>query len=274
MRTPNRVLTSRSVCSTDLDILIQPRPGTPRAFAFGGWFMGFDLTSNMDAVMQRFEDVATRQMPFALSRALNATAQDVRAAEVATMSKVFDRPTPYTLNAFQIKPSTKADLVAVVEQKEQAGRRDYLKREAEGGPRQSTALEKLLRLKLPISGMLTAILPADNARLDSYGNWSNGQRNEVLAAVGAMRDSTSNRSAKSVKRKKNPSKFFVPTSGLPPAIYERTGRGQLKVILAFTAAAPVYTPRFPFQQVAEDTAQAAFPAHFAQAFAAAASSST
>lgn len=233
--------------------------------------MGFNVTSNMDAVMRRFEDVATRQMPFAMSRALNATAQDVRDAEVATMSKVFDRPTPYTLGAFQIRPSTKANLVAVVEQKEQAGRRDYLKREALGGPRQSTALENLLRAKLPIAGILTAILPADNARLDRYGNWSNGQRNEVLAAVGAMRDSTSNRSARSLKRKKNPSKFFVPTSGLPPAIYERTGKGQLKVILAFTAAAPVYTPRFPFQRVAQDTAEAVFPAHFALAFTAATS---
>jgi hypothetical protein len=234
--------------------------------------MGFSVTSNMEEVMARFEAVATRQMPFALSRALNDTATDVRAAEVATMKRVFDRPTPYTLGAFQIKPATKANLVAVVEQKEQAGRRDYLKREAEGGARKSTALETLLSYKLPYAGILTAILPADNARLDRYGNWSTGQRNEVMAAIGAMRDSTSNRSALSLKRKKNPSKFFVPTSGLPPAIYERTGKGQLKVILAFTAAAPTYTPRFPFRQVALQTAESVFGMHFARRFAEAANS--
>ncbi len=232
--------------------------------------MTLSVTSNMPEVLDRFDKVGTRQLPFALAVALTRTALDVRTAEVAKMRQVFDRPTPYTLGAFQVRPATKANLVAVVEQKQQAGRRDYLKREAIGGSRASTALERLLAVKLPYAGVLTAILPADNARLDQYGNWSNGQRNEVLAAVGAMRDSTSNRTARSLKRKKNPSKFFIPTSGLPPAIYERTGRGQLKVILAFTAVAPTYQPRFPFYQVAEDTAQAVFQSHLSAAFARAA----
>lgn len=228
--------------------------------------MGFALTSNMDAVLSRLETVSTRQLPFAMSRALNDTAEDVRNAEIATMQRVFDRPTPYTLNAFQIRPSNKGNLVAIVEQKAQASRRDYLKREAIGGPRNSTAIESLLRSRLPYAGILTAILPADNARLDKYGNWSSGQRNEVISAIGAMRDSTSNRSAASTKRKKNPSKFFLPTSGLPPAIYERTGGGQLKVILAFTSEAPTYTPRFPFQETARTTAQAQFPLNLAIRF--------
>jgi hypothetical protein len=232
--------------------------------------MTFAVTSNMPEVLDRFDKVGSRQLPFALAVALTRTAIDVRAAEVDTMKRVFDRPTPYTLNAFQVRPATKQTLAAVVEQKQQQGKRDYLKREAIGGPRQSTALERLLAVKLPYAGILTAVLPADNARLDQYGNWSNGQRNEVLSAIGAMRDSLSNRTARSLKRKKNPSKFFIPTSGLPPAIYERTGRGQLKVILAFTAQAPTYRPRFPFHQVAEDTAQAVFQGHLSAAFAKAA----
>lgn len=226
----------------------------------------FTVTDNMPEVLARFQAVATRQLPFALSRALNDTATAVRTAEVEKMKAVFDRPTPYTLGAFQIRPSSKANLVAIVEQKEQAGKRDYLKREAEGGPRRSTALEKLLSTKLATSAIITAILPADNARLDQYGNWSNGQRNEVLAAINAMRDSTSNRSAASTKRKRNPSKFFVPTSGLPAAVYERTGSGQLKVILAFTASAPVYTPRFPFEVTARAEAERVFPVQFGLRF--------
>lgn len=225
--------------------------------------MTFAVTSNMDQVMDRFERVSSRQLPFALAVSLTRTALDVRAAEVNTMKRVFDRPTPFTLNAFQVRPATKANLVAVVEQKPDTGRKDWLKRQAFGGPRTSTALERLLAMRLPLPGVLAALLPADNARLDRYGNWSNAQRNEVLAAIGAMRDSASNRSARSLKRKKNPSKFFVPSSGLPPAIYERTARGQLKVILAFTASAPTYTPRFPFHQVAESTAETAFPRHLA-----------
>lgn len=227
----------------------------------------FTLTTNAPEMDRALRAIATRQLPFAISRTLNDTAADVRKAEVAAMQRVFDRPTPFTLSAFQIKPSTKDNLVAVVEQKQQAGRRDFLTREAEGGPRKATALESLLRTKLAYGGILTAILPADNARLDRYGNWSSGQRNEVLSAIGAMRDSTSNRSAASLKRKKSPSKYFIPTSGLPAAVYERTAGGQLKVILAFTAKAPTYTARFPFQQVAQDTAQAQLPQHFARRFA-------
>ena len=70
--------------------------------------MGFTLTSNMADVMARLEAVSTSQLPFAMSRALNDTAEDVRKAEIAKMQSVFDRPTPYTLNAFQIRPSNKA----------------------------------------------------------------------------------------------------------------------------------------------------------------------
>ena len=223
----------------------------------------FTLTSNLDECTRKLDALTVRQTPYAVSRALNDTAKDIVTAERKEMESVFDRPTPFTLNAFFVKPSTKQNLVAVVSEKPMAGKRDFLMREAEGGARRSTALETLLRTKLAITGVLQAILPADNARLDQYGNWSNGQRNEVLAAIGAMRDSLSNRSARSLKRKRNPSTFFVPTSGLPPAVYERTGKGQLHVILAFTSKAPSYEPRFPFERVARETAMKNFPIWFA-----------
>ena len=49
-----------------------------------------------------------RQMPFALSLAINRTLPDVRKAEQDAMRSGFDRPTRYTLNSLYIKPSTKA----------------------------------------------------------------------------------------------------------------------------------------------------------------------
>jgi hypothetical protein len=235
--------------------------------------MAWGVTTDIDVAVTQLQSLANRQLDFAASRALNDTAEQVRKAEIMEMQRVFDRPTPWTLNAFQIKPATKGNLVAVVEEKPAVGRRDYLYREAAGGARRSTAVETLLRHKLPYEGLIAAILPADNARLDQYGNWSTGQRNEVLSAIGAMRDSTSNRTARSLGRKKNPSKFFIPTSGLAPAIYERTASGRLKVILAFAKSAPVYTPRFHFEAVAFGTAKAAlatsFPKRLAEAMASA-----
>lgn len=222
----------------------------------------FKLTSDLDATLRRLDNMTARQLPFALSRALNDTAKDIQEAERKEMQRVFDRPTPYTLGAFMVRPATKENLVATVERKDQVVGKHYLEVEEKGGPRPATSLEKLLRSRLAYSGIIQAILPADNARLDQYGNWSSGQRNEVLSAIGAMRDSTSNRTARSLKRKKNPSKFFVPTSGLPGGVYERTAAGQLKIILAFTAKAPTYTPRFNFGEVAQTVAKANLPVWF------------
>ena len=224
----------------------------------------FTLTSNLADCTRRLDAMIARQLPYATARALNDTAAVAKQGVVAEMVRAFDRPTPYTLGAFMTRPASKDSLVATVERKQQAVGRHYLEVEESGGPRPATALEKLMRTQLAYGGILTAVIPADNARLDKYGNWSSGQRNEVLSALGAMRDSRSNRSARSLKRKKNPSTFFIPTSGLPPAIYERTAGGQLQVILAFTAKVPVYQPRFNFAEAAQKAALGAFPAFFAR----------
>lgn len=242
---------------------------TSGAFHFGGSPDVLTVTWDGEALERALSDIVQRQMPFALSQALTDAAKDGREAAVAEMSRVFDRPTPFTLNAFEVKPARKDDLVAEVRQKASSGRRHYLRVEAHGGPRPQTALEKLLAMKLPFGGVLQAILPADNARLNQYGNWSQGQRNDVLSALNAQRDRWANRTADSQARKKARSKYFVPRSGLPPAVYERKASGQLGVVLAFTSKVPVYAERFPFERIVLDRAASVFPDHFARRMAAA-----
>lgn len=242
---------------------------TSGALRFGGLVIVLTVTWDGAALERALMNVVERQLPFAVSQALTDAAKDGRDAAVAEMGRVFDRPTPFTLNAFEVKPARKDDPVAEVRQKASSGRKHYLRVEAHGGPRPQTALEKLLAMKLPFGGVLQAILPADNARLDQYGNWSSGQRNDVLSALQAQRDRWANRTADSQARKKRRSAYFVPKSGLPPAVYERKASGQLGVVLAFTSKVPVYEDRFPFERVVLDRAAATFPDHMARRWAAA-----
>jgi len=55
-----------------------------------------------------------RQIPFAASQALNATARTVRTATLAEMAANFDRPTPLVMKSLFIAPATKAKLQASV----------------------------------------------------------------------------------------------------------------------------------------------------------------
>ena len=223
----------------------------------------FKLTDNIPQCVSRLDNLTARQLPFATSRALNDTAEDIRKAEVREMRAVFDRPTPYTLGAFQIRPATKDNLSAVVERKSKQGRQHYLEVEEQGGPRPQTALEQLLDRRVAYAGILQAITPARGARLDQYGNWSSGQRNQVLSGLGAQRDQRSNTTAASRKRNPSRSKYFVPKGdGLPPGVYERNSRGVMFKILNFTAKVPLYTARFDFDPVARREAGQRFPVHF------------
>lgn len=224
----------------------------------------FTLSSNLSDCTRRLDNLVSVHFRSVTSRALNATAQDVLQVIGAEMQHDFDRPTPFTLGAFMVKPSNIDTLSATVQRKEKAVGRHYLEIQERGGPRFRTGVEGLLAAQVGYQGTITAATPSKGARLDQYGNWSTGQRNEVLSALGAQRDSTANSTAASRKRKKNPSKYFVPTQGLKPGVYERTSKGVLRKILNFTTKMPTYEKRFDFGPAAEAAAMKQFPSHFAR----------
>lgn len=264
----------------------------------------FTLETNIVECERRLDALISRELPFALRDALNATAKNVYFAERDEMQRAFDRPIPWTLNAFRIEKANSQNLVAIVHQKESAATRDYLKRQATGGPRNNTGYEGQLRLHWPTADTFGALVPGNDAEIDRFGNWNKGQMTAVMAALGAMRDRQSNqtktsRATEKAKRERKkfrkllgmqPPKetqaraswetaiqkadvggrrYFVPKQGsaLTPAVYSRDSSGQLRVILAMTAAAPVYPVRFEFEKVARETATRAFPEHFARAMA-------
>ncbi|RKP46673.1 hypothetical protein D7S86_24600 [Pararobbsia silviterrae] len=150
----------------------------------------FSMTVDTTQLGSAIEDHVQRQMPYAISVALNRVGRAVIAAEQKTMNDVFDRPTPYTLNALRLKAATKTNLVAQVAYKDDAYKgtpaTKYLSPQVDGGARSVKRIESLLRARglLP-SDMYT--VPGSAAVLDQYGNFSRGQYSQILAQLQGKR---------------------------------------------------------------------------------------
>lgn len=61
------------------------------------------LTEVQKALTERF---SPRRLNAVMATALTRTAQDVREAVRQELPRVFDRPTPYTLNSLFVRPAT------------------------------------------------------------------------------------------------------------------------------------------------------------------------
>ena len=65
-------------------------------------------------IERMLRNLADKQMPFALSSALNSTAFAVQKFEKQRIPTVFDRPTPLIQGAFRVEKATKQELTAKV----------------------------------------------------------------------------------------------------------------------------------------------------------------
>lgn len=213
-------------------------------------------------------DVEKRQLPVATMWALNDTAKDVLVHMQGRMGVVFDNPTRFAKNAFMVWRANKSTLTAEVKERPSVGSRHFLKVQERGGARPQTGLERLMKSRLSYDGNITAIVPASGAKLNSYGNWSPGERNKVLSAVQAQGDGRANTTAASRARKKSRIGYFVPKAGgaLSPGVWKRDGKNRVSKILHFTTAMPAYSKRLGFYDGAQEVYDAQFPIRFTDAF--------
>lgn len=244
------------------------------------------VSSNIPAVKKALTE-QRRQVPFALSRALNATAADVQRDEQRVMEQRFDRPTPYTVNSLWTKRSTKVDLEAVIRPKDGgagSGRSAsaWLDVGVAGGARRMKGFELALRTAgiLP-SGMY--VVPAAAAQLDVFGNWKRSELTRILVALrsgatAAASRQIARRDAKRGAPGSASTKYFVlrgQSDDLEPGIYERrktTFGTAVRPIVIFTTRTPRYRRRLPFEEVARNTVRRVFERHFDREFAAAVAS--
>jgi len=186
---------------------------------------------------------AQKQVPFAISRALNETANDVRKAIPVKLASVFDRPTPFTTsaNAMFIKPATKTRLVASVVFKDRQA--SYLRYQFEGGIRQPT--RKALRLPSAI-------------KLNEYGNLPKGIIKQLVSI--ARKESTlTKRTSRRIKVSNKLELFYgdpkdVGMHKFPPGIYKIVPKGratQLIPLIVFPAQAAKYKKRVDLTPLAQ-----------------------
>lgn len=241
-------------------------------YAFWGAVMLIPLKIDDRQLRTSFSQMADQDIKVAATWAINDTAKDVLEYMQVRMDRVFDRPTRFAKNALTIRGAKPNKLEAIVEERPSVGRRHFLKVQETGGVRPKTGIEKLLAMHVSHGGDFAAVIPADGAKLDAFGNWSRGERNQVMSQLKAGREVgfNSNQTETSKKRGKarGRASYFVPKhmSGQPRGVYKRTAKGVVSKILHFTTAMPTYEPRLLFYASAEDEFQMRLPAHLQRTF--------
>lgn len=225
------------------------------------------------------------QVPFALATALNKVAAKGQAKVRGEMPNVFDRPTPWVLNSMRIKYATKARPEAELAFKDRnsaESSRSMIEPHVFTGKRHYKAMEaRLTRMGLMPAGYNA--VPGEAAKLDAFGNMSQGQISQLLNVLGTYTEAGYNKAnAKTVSRlakgnvKRNVYGFvyWVNKVGgkgnthLQPGVYQRvqTGFGSsLKPVLMFVKQAS-YKKRLPFFEIVEKVVAQEFPAEFDTAF--------
>lgn len=232
---------------------------------------------NVRQVLKQLDDIQKKQIPFATIKALNSTAEFVAVELRKEMKRVFENPTPYTLNALRVKYAKKQKLEAYVWFKTDAGKGTpadiYLPPSIYGGERKMKRFEKALQS----AGILPAgmfAVPAEGADMDAYGNMSRSQIIQILSYLQAFGEQgyRANMSAARRERMKYNMKapgieYFVVRPGtrnLLPGVWKRVSFGAgkaIKPILIFIKK-PVYQQRFKFFEVGNRAANKVFAQYF------------
>lgn len=225
-------------------------PLNPLQWRSSACMISFNIRTDLKPLLADLSRLEREQVPFATARALTEVARQVAAAEQKALSQTFDRPTPFTLNAFGVVPATKASLTAKVFIRPIQSA--YLAPYIDGGPQ--------------VLGSKRAILTPRDLGLNAYGNIARGKlaslKGRANVFVGTVKtkdgkeiagvwERTGYNRAGKVRRKSR-------TAPLPS--------GPLKLLIQFTRPAQV-THRFPFGATAQQTIRTALPAAFGRAMA-------
>ena len=222
----------------------------------------------------RVTTAIAKQVPFAMAKALTQTAIQAQTDIVQAMARVFDRPTPYTLNSTYIQPATKDRLESFVMLKDSAAKGTpaikFLDPEVFGGERNAKRSERALQnMGALMSGSYA--VPGAGVKLDQYGNITAGTMTKILSALQANPDYYQNVTNKSRKRAiaaGQKLEYFVGKSPTSDAVgvWERDGPN-LHPILIFIDHAPTYRERLNFYTIAKATYDRVYQRLFSDALA-------
>lgn len=228
--------------------------------------MQVSMKSNANQLRRRMQRLVG-QVPFAASKALNATGNVLLAVNKREMRKQFDKPVPYTINAFYMKRSTKIDLNVRIGRKSKPSGKHYLEIQHSGGLRPRKGIEALLNSSIAYRNDLRAVLPTKRTTTGS-GAISTAQVLQAIAGLGGkMPNSPYTKSrvekneAKRAKQK-NPSQYFIgykeEGKNKTDGIYRRRGK-RVEKMFHLLEYRPKYQPNYPFHPPLYSKAKIHFP---------------
>lgn len=215
--------------------------------------LSLDIQSTLP-LATRWVQGMDRQLPFAVSVALNQSAFDARTELNTSTTRFFSQPNRFTQSAFFVQRSSKANLEAIVFAEAGKGkdRARYLRYGIQGGTRWQKGFERKFLAEvvgtrsIPSSAQL---VPTSLVKLDASGNVSLATIKRIQAGLqGKARGG-----------------FFIgkPANNpnLPPGIYRRSREQLFPYFLATTTSAK-YTPRFPLTRIGTKAVETTFMRHF------------
>lgn len=161
---------------------------------------------SVTAMFSRME----KQSRFGIARAITKTAKDVERELKRTMASNTDRPTPYFMKSTFVQAATKKQLVARTGLKDRIFSKNRIpsaemfEHHFRGGARVPKALELYLR-RAGLLGGNEFVVPGAGVRLDSFGNMSRGQVQQIMSQLRIGSDpyayaSSSKRSKRNVQK--------------------------------------------------------------------------
>lgn len=218
-----------------------------------------------------------KQVKYAETVSLTKTAGDVRSGLKNEIQKVFNRPTPYTLNSLRVQPATIANPVAFVWLKDEAGKGTpadkYLAPQINGGSRSLKRFEQALQAAGVMPRGQFAV-PAAGAQLDAYGNVKRSQIIQILSQLRAQRTGgfesrrSNNAASKRTVARQGVTYFSVfgqnNRAHLKPGIYlkKQFAHGSaIKPVFIYTTSVN-YRQIFKFFEIGEKIAAKRFPEIF------------
>jgi hypothetical protein len=269
---------------------------------------GFEqLTARLTALQRE-------QLPFATALALTRTARIAKQGAYARMRQKFDRPTPFVMDgsapgqeardnygSLRVMQATKTNLRARVWLKDTPFERQriamdpLLVQHFRGGPRVPKGLELWFR-ELGLIGPGEYLIPNKGARLNRYGNLSQGQYAQILSAL-QLRRSTGYANAPTDSRRSKKAQaeagqiFWSAGPGgakplidmatgiayghsglgagrknnLPKGVWVRRGAKDLACILLVHRSAPKYKRVIDMQAIGEQASRQHFQDEFRKA---------
>lgn len=237
----------------------------------GNWREG-SITLDADQVVKNLDIIRRVQMPFVMSYALNRLGPVLQAAHRDEMQRVFRNPVPFTLSSIFYTRADKQKLYSYIGVKEfgakgnPASKYLYPQVREPGGSGSKQVYDTRFTKALARRGFISSgayMLPIRQsaaARLNSYGNISQGQYTQVLYSIGAMTDFVDRRYGQAKRALKKEYFFARPfsRSGLKPGIYRRSGR-DLDMLFKYLPSLPSVQTRYDFYGLTDRVATQEFP---------------